>query len=95
MEILLLTNVWTGTTSFFYEGNVRSKGMPAFNNVFLRLLDDPRVSLVHIIIWQPDQKINLPKEYSDKIKYYILPKRAGGFVNGMKLIYETTLLGKK
>lgn len=95
MEILLLTNVWTGATSFFYEGNVRSKGMPAFNNVFLRLLDDPRVSLIHIIIWQPDQKINLPKEYSDKIKYYILPKRTGGFVNGMKLIYETTLLGKK
>lgn len=95
MEILLLTNVWTGASSFFYEGSVRSKGMPAFNNVFLRLLKDSRISTVHIIIWQPDQKINLPQEYKNKIRYYILPKRGGGFINGIKLIYETTLLGKK
>lgn len=95
MEILLLTNVWTGASSFFYEGSITSKGMPAFNNVFLRLLRDSRVSKIHIIIWQPDHKINIPEEYKDKIKYYIVPKVAGGIINAIKLIYTTTILGKK
>lgn len=93
MEILLLTNVWTGATPFFYDGISDSKGMPAFNNVFLRLLVDPRVSIVHVIIWQPDKNIKLPKEYIDKIKFYVIPKRSNGLINNLKLVYETTLLG--
>jgi glycosyltransferase involved in cell wall biosynthesis len=95
MEILLLTNVWTGATPFFYDGVSDSKGMPAFNNVFLRLLVDPRISIIHIIIWQPDQNINLPKEFLDKIKLYIIPKRKDGLIHSLKLVYEVTLLGVK
>jgi glycosyltransferase involved in cell wall biosynthesis len=93
MEILLVTNVWTGATPFFYDGILDSRGMPAFNNVFLRLLLDARVSVVHIIIWQPDKNIKLPKEYRDKIKFYIISKRPNGLINSLKLFYKTTLLG--
>jgi hypothetical protein len=42
-DVLLVTNVWTGAAPFFYEGQENSKGMPAFNNVFYRLLKDQRV----------------------------------------------------
>jgi glycosyltransferase involved in cell wall biosynthesis len=95
MEILLLTNVWTGATPFFYDGISESKGMPAFNNVFLRLLVDPRISVIHIIIWQPDHNINLPKEFLEKIKFYIIPKRKDGLINSLKLVFEAILLGVK
>jgi glycosyltransferase involved in cell wall biosynthesis len=95
MEILMLTNVWTGARPFFYEGVAESKGMPAFNNVFLRLLKDSRVSHFHIIIWQPEQRIEIPTEYIDKITFYIIPKNQSGFLNNFKLIFNAIQLGKR
>lgn len=93
MEILLLTNVWTGARPFFYDGIAESKGMPAFNNVFMRLLKDSRVSVFHIVIWQPDQKINIPAEYRKVIKFYVVPKNKAGIFRNLKIIFDTIKLG--
>ena len=94
-EVLILTNVWTGATPFFYEGRKESKGMPAFNNVFFRLIDDSRISKLHIIIWQPEREIKIPSEYSDKIFCYIVPKRKTSLFNNLKLVFMTSILGKR
>ncbi len=72
MNILLITNVWTGAQPFFFEGKEESKGMPAFNNVFYRLINDKRVSKIHIIVWLENKtdKIQIPVKYQDKITTY-------------------------
>ncbi|MFH6937382.1 glycosyltransferase family 4 protein [Flavobacterium sp. FlaQc-30] len=71
-NILGITGVWTGAYAFFYEGVEISKGMPAFNNVFLRLLNDKRVDKLHLILFvdKSDVSLNIPEKYTDKIVIY-------------------------
>jgi glycosyltransferase involved in cell wall biosynthesis len=71
-NILGITGIWTGAYTFFYEGMEISKGMPAFNNVFLRLLNDKRVDKLHLILFvdKSDVSLKIPEKYSDKIILY-------------------------
>lgn len=94
-EILILTNIWTGAAPFFYDGKVISTGMPAFYNVFINLLEDKRISRIHILIWQPNEEIRLPEKYVEKIKYYIIPKCKSSFTNNLKIIYKSIVIGRK
>lgn len=94
-DVLILTNVWTGAAPFFYDAKKESRGMPAFNNVFQRLIDDERISKLHIIIWQPDRPIKIPIEYSEKISYYIISKRTRNILNDFRLVFETIIKGYK
>src|SRR5690606_20359682 len=92
-DILLVTSVWTGAVPFFYEGEESSKGMPAFNNVFYRLLNDDRVGTIHILVWQPDRTVNIPSKYTGKVKTYTIGGKSMTLFQKMRLIYQTVALG--
>lgn len=71
MNLLIITSVWTGAKPFFYEGKIESQGMPAFTNVFFRLLEDKRINKVHIVLWNlEDREIIIPEIYKDKVFVY-------------------------
>ena len=73
-NILTLTGVWTGVRPFFYEAKEDIAGMPAFYNVFKRLLDDERVNQVHLLLFVEGKeymdKINIPQKYREKLILY-------------------------
>lgn len=70
--ILALTSVWTGAMPFFYEGKDISTGMPAFYNVFTRLIKDERIDKVHLILLTK-QAVVIPPQYKDKLVVYAYP----------------------
>lgn len=69
MKLLYITPLWSGVKPFFFNASVKNSGMPAFYNVFLSLLKDPKVGLifVYIISFDREQKINVPEEYKNKL----------------------------
>lgn len=72
-NILGVSSLWTGAYPFFFEGNEISKGMPAFNNVFLRLLDDERVDKFYLFLIdkKPNKPLNIPHKYKNKIVIHL------------------------
>jgi len=88
MNILIITNVWTGAKSFFYEGKEISTGMPAFNNVFLRILVDDRVDRIHIFLWLTDKSdiIKIPEKYKHKVIPHPFYLRKKGVISFFILI---------
>lgn len=72
MNILLITNVWTGSQPFFFDAKEESKGMPAFNNVFYKLINNEKVNKIHILVWleKKSDNIILPEKYKNKIITY-------------------------
>jgi glycosyltransferase involved in cell wall biosynthesis len=72
-NILGVSSLWTGAYPFFFEGNEISKGMPAFNNVFLRLLEDERVDRFHLFLIdkKPNKPLNIPDKYKNKLVIYL------------------------
>ncbi|MBL1410342.1 glycosyltransferase family 4 protein [Sphingobacterium faecale] len=92
-DVLLVTNVWTGAAPFFYEGQEKSKGMPAFNNVFYKILDDDRIGTIHVIVWQPEYVISIPPKYNKKIQIYTVGERSTNLFQKFKLIYTAVSLG--
>jgi glycosyltransferase involved in cell wall biosynthesis len=71
-DLLAITNVWTGAIPFFYDNKKEFKGMPAFSNVFISLLDDDRVNKIHLILFENPNapQINIPDIYNSKLKIY-------------------------
>jgi glycosyltransferase involved in cell wall biosynthesis len=94
-DVLLVTNVWTGAAPFFYEGQENSKGMPAFNNVFYRLLKDQRVDKVYILIWKPERKIHIPATYANKVKIYTVDQPTNSLLSKLSLMRKSVTLGVK
>ncbi|MNK10376.1 D-inositol-3-phosphate glycosyltransferase [compost metagenome] len=92
MEILILTSIWTGARPFFYEGKVVSKGMPAFNNVFLRLLEDKRVTKIHFMVWDPSGELKKPEIYKDKLVYYPITFK-WSFLSGFQMAVKSLFKG--
>ncbi|MFJ1322712.1 glycosyltransferase [Capnocytophaga canis] len=95
MNILILTGVPTGTRSFFYEAKKESRGMPAFNNVFYRLLEDERVDKILIMLWQPTEEINIPKEYQNKIVVYSIKDGVNGLFDKIASVARAVRIGRK
>ena len=73
MNVLAIGCVWTGMKSFFYEGEERSNGMPAFYNVFIRLLNDPRIDTIYLLLLTTKQQVKIPAKYKDKLVVYPYP----------------------
>ncbi|MCF7912210.1 MAG: glycosyltransferase [Candidatus Cloacimonetes bacterium] len=72
MRILLITNLWIGVKDFFFKGKEDISGMPAFYNVFIRLLNSDKVEKVFVITFinSKPQKLNIPVKYINKIEVY-------------------------
>ena len=72
MRILLITNMWIGINDFFFKGKEDISGMPAFYNVFIRLLYSNKVEKVFIITFvnSKHQKIFIPEKFKNKIEVY-------------------------
>jgi glycosyltransferase involved in cell wall biosynthesis len=94
-NVLAITGVWTGAYSFFYEGKEISKGMPAFNNVFLRLLNDPRVNKLHLILLENENNValNIPEKYRDKIIVYSFNFDSGNKLSSLMLFFKVIKKG--
>lgn len=68
LNILCISGVWTGAYPFFFEGSEKFKGMPAFSNVFLRLLNNPNVEKIHLLLFNKyDLAVNIPDKYKTKL----------------------------
>lgn len=71
-NLIILSAFWSGIQAYFLNGDTNFKGMPAFTNTFLRLLDDKRVNIIYIIFFGNNIKTeyNIPKKYEHKVKVY-------------------------
>jgi len=71
VNLLLVSPLWTGVRSFFCFGDSSVSGMPAFYNVFIRLLHDDRIDQVHLILLiKGDDQVSVPRGYENKLYLY-------------------------
>lgn len=71
-NLLIITNVWTGAYSFFYNGAEVFSGMPAFQKVFLKILEHHQVNEIHLILFDKkhDKSLLIPDRHKKKLKIY-------------------------
>ncbi len=69
MKILYITPLWSGLKPFFYESQLKNSGMPAFYNIFINLLKDPKVEIIYVylFVYRDNKEINIPKEFKGKL----------------------------
>ena len=70
INLALICPVPTGMKEFFFSGRMHFEGMPAFQEVFLRLLEDQRVGqiLLFVPLGEPgSKKLHLPERYTDRV----------------------------
>lgn len=92
-EIICVTHVWTGMRAFFYEGIDNSSGMPAFYNVFKRLLLQKDVIKVHLILFTDTNfvdKITIPEVYREKVVIHAYSYQDKGFFYALWVFLKTT-----
>ena len=70
-NLFIISGLWSGARDFFLEGDSVFSGMPAFSNVFLRLLESDRVNKIYFFLLLPKEdvdKINIATKYKNKIE---------------------------
>lgn len=69
MRILYVTPLWSGLKPFFFSGELKAKGMPAFFKVFEFLLKDKRVESIHVLLFiaNDNRIISIPPQYDKKL----------------------------
>lgn len=73
MNLLIVTNLWTGIKPFFLEGHERFHGLPSFSIPFLKILNTPEFEKIYIALFvdltrhSGKLEINLPSRYKDRL----------------------------
>lgn len=67
MKVIYVTPLWTGIEKFFLNGENNVSGMPAFFEVFKRMLNNKRIDKIYILLFSTNNKFKIPEEYDDKL----------------------------
>ena len=67
MTILAISYLWTGVIPFFSEGKTHRTGMPAFFEVWIRILENPGVKRLDLILFYDPKKVE-EWEINDRFK---------------------------
>jgi len=71
-KVLMISPLWTGMKDFFLKAKDGSSGMPAFYNIFSRMLRDRRIDSIYLILFSGQKFfVNIPQKY--KYKLIIFP----------------------
>ncbi len=93
MNVLLISPLWKGMEDFFLKGKSECHGMPAFYEVFIRLLRDDKINNIHLLLFGDFAETELiipPTEHSKKlivhpIKYNYKNKPFYSLLEGYKI----------
>jgi len=77
MGIIYISSLWTGIKPFFTKGSPKNSGMPAFYEVFIRLLNNEKVDKIYIIFVSENSNFQIPEEYTHKIEVFHIPSSSG------------------
>ena len=74
MRILYVFSLWTGMQNFFLKGEEKITGMPAFANVFFRLLENKNIEKLYLLLFlrykeiSNNHNINIPLKFKNKLE---------------------------
>lgn len=82
MKVLAISFLWTAMIPFFKDGKETRSGMPAFFEMWIRLLTAKHIKNVYLILLvdkgQLDE-VKVPDKYKDKLKVYVIFRKKGIF----------------